>query len=173
MDTQSFKLLATYNQWQNQSLYQACESLTDAQLCEDRGAFFGSLLATLNHILVGDLFWLKRFSQHSSGCLSPEDLHPFKQPNSLNHLLYNQFAKLKEARLRLDSIIIDFCHRLTDQDLSSELHYKNSAGQDLHKNFAHLILHLFNHQTHHRGQVSVLLSQLGIDYGATDLVYKF
>lgn len=173
MGTQSFKLLAIYNQWQNQSLFQACESLSATQLLEDRGAFFGSITGTLNHILVGDLFWLKRFSQHPSGCVQPEVLAQFKQPNSLDHLLYEHFAELKDARLWLDSIIIDFCHRLTEQDLSSELHYRNSAGQDFHKNFAHLILHLFNHQTHHRGQVTVLLSQLGIDYGATDLVYKF
>jgi uncharacterized damage-inducible protein DinB len=164
------ELMADYNQWMNRSVYNAASRLTAVQLNEDRGAFFGSIIATLNHILVGDTIWLKRFACHPSNLISLQYVRELNQPSSLDAVLYTEFSSLLEARKAMDMLIIQFAHELTEDVLASSFTYTNTKGDVFTKNFGHLIQHFFNHQTHHRGQVSTLLSQAGIDIGTTDLL---
>ncbi|MCG7535238.1 DinB family protein [Pseudoalteromonas sp. OOF1S-7] len=165
-----FRLLADYNQWMNQKLYTAAAQLSDAALKQDRGAFFGSILGTLNHLVVADLIWLKRYAacEACAGALAAVVAQP--GPTSLDQCLFHDLAQLTDYRQWLDAQILGLLQDLQDSDLTSILTYRNSQGVTYHKPFASLLVHFFNHQTHHRGQVSTLLCQAGEDIGATDLV---
>ena len=162
-------LLATYNASMNMKLYAAAATLPTDVLSADQGAFFGSILGTLNHILAGDTIWLRRFMAHTSGFPSLTAMAGIAPPAGLAHIYSDDLDSLRELRIRLDGIIAALAAELSDQDLAQPLWYRNSRG-DFRKNFGSLLLHFFNHQTHHRGQVSTLLSQSGVDIGVTDLL---
>lgn len=164
------KLMAKYNQWMNQSLYQATAKLPIEKLELDKKAFFGSVIGTLNHIIVGDIVWLKRFSKHPANHRQLELVRKIEQPKSLDKILYADFGELSKQRQNLDSTIINWCNELTEADLSDRLEYKNMKGVPAIREFGSLIFHFFNHQTHHRGQVTTLLFQEGVDVGVTDLL---
>lgn len=165
-----FELMAAYNHWMNAKIYEAAGGLDPAELARDRGAFFGSILGTLNHILVGDTIWLKRFASHPALSDSLGEVADLPDPTSLNQILIEDFAALSEQRAWLDQQIIDGVEALSDDDLKVVLRYHNTKGVPAHRRFSSLLLHFFNHQTHHRGQVSTLLSQAGVDIGVTDLL---
>lgn len=165
-----FHLLAEYNQLMNQRQYEAASCLTKEELNTDNKAFFKSVLGTLNHIMVGDIIWLKRFATHPSSteCLSYiSELH---KPKSLTEILFYDFDKLKEEREKIDNIIIEWVSCLSKEDVTECVTYTNIAEVSFRKPFSSLIYHLFLHQVHHRGQATTLLSQYGIDFGATDLI---
>lgn len=162
-------LLAAYNASMNRKLYAAAAKLTHAELCAERGAFFGSLFGTLNHIIVGDMIWLNRFMAHPTQFKALEPLRAIPKPASLTEQMGTDLPSLLEQRTRLDDIISAFAAELGPADLQQALSYRNSRGP-ARKDFGALLLHFFNHQTHHRGQASTLLSQAGIDIGVTDLL---
>ena len=164
-----FELLATYNQWMNNKVYEAALRLENTELTKDRGAFFGSILGTLNHIYVGDIIWLKRFSSHPTSPSLP-DVIELPTPSHLDQILFEDIGELAKQRAWLDNQIIHWVKQLSDQDLDSLLSYHNTKGVPANKHFGSLILHFFNHQTHHRGQVTALLSQAGEEVGVTDLL---
>ncbi|MFK7828476.1 MAG: DinB family protein [Congregibacter sp.] len=164
------RLMATYNQWMNRKVYQAAGSLSDEKLAEDRKAFFASILGTLNHLMIGDIIWLRRFSAHPAQHRTLNRLRDVELPQSLDEALYTVFSELSAEREALDDLIIQWCAELSQDDLQQTLYFKNMAGQQFAKPFAHVLLHLFNHQTHHRGQLTTMLSQEGLDVGVTDLL---
>jgi len=164
------QLMAQYNQWMNQRIYEAAKQLSDDKLKEDKQAFFGSILGTLNHILVADIIWLKRFSTHPSNHGSLDLIRQLEQPANLKQILHNDFNILTQKRLELDAVIIESCQELNDDDLSLMLPYHNMKGEPFVKEFGSLLFHFFNHQTHHRGQVTTLLSQENVDVGVTGLL---
>tara|TARA_R110002126_G_scaffold285314_2_gene435579 strand:- start:9178 stop:9720 length:543 start_codon:yes stop_codon:yes gene_type:complete len=165
-----FELLATYNQWMNSKIYEAAGHLSATDLARDRGAFFGSILATLNHILVGDTIWLKRFAIHPSCLDSLRSVAALQNPTSLDQIVFDDLRSLSERRSWLDRQIIDWIAELSESDLNFVLSYHNTKGVPANKRYSSLVLHFFNHQTHHRGQVSTLLTQAGVDLGVTDLL---
>lgn len=167
-----FAMLAAYNQWMNSKVYEAAGHLSAADLAKDRGAFFGSILGTLNHILVGDTIWLKRFATHPSCVASLREVADLPKPTTLDQIVFEDFGRLSEHRSWLDQRIIDWVAELSDGDLDVVLSYRNSKGIPANKRYSSLVLHFFNHQTHHRGQVSTLLSQAGVDIGVTDLLVQ-
>lgn len=162
------EVMARYNQWMNTNLFDVTAGMPPRELSADRGAFFGSILGTLNHILVADVVWLKRFIEHGHYA-ALDDLSSWSTPGDLNDWLYNDPASLKSARGQMDMMLIGLTNELQDSDLSSAMRFHDMAGVSHRKHLGHLLLHVFNHQTHHRGQVTTLLSQLGIDPGVTDL----
>ena len=168
----NFELMADYNQWMNKSVYLAASKLGADDLSKDRGAFFGSIIGTLNHILVGDTVWLKRFADHPSRLKALDYVRSLDKPKALDAILYTKFKNLERARIKMDEVIQGFTHELTDQALASNLSYRNTKGDSFNKNFGYLVQHFFNHQTHHRGQASALLSQAGVEVGVTDLLAK-
>lgn len=168
----NFELMADYNQWINKSFYEAASKLSAEELSKDRGAFFGSIIATLNHILVGDIIWLKRFADHPAQFKTLDYVRLLNNPKGLNDVLYSELEALLEVRATMDSVIQEFTRELSQDVLLSSLSYYNTKGERSAKNLGQLILHLFNHQTHHRGQVSTLLNQAGVDVGVTDLLLK-
>lgn len=165
-----FELLATYNQWMNSKVYEAAGQLSATDLAKNRGAFFGSILGTLNHILVGDTIWLKRFATHPSCLNSLREVADLQNPTSLDQILFNDLGSLSKQRIWLDRQVINWIAQLSEGDLDVILSYHNAKGIPANKRYSSLVLHFFNHQTHHRGQVSTLLSQAGVDIGVTDLL---
>ena len=166
-----FQLMAQYNQRMNHQVYQAAAQLTAEQFNQDQGAFFGSISGVLNHILVGDLIWLSRFAQHQVSYQSLKDLSLLPKPKGLDHLLFSELDALSQARQHVDSAIICWLDKEAASDhFYQDLSYSNTKGIVSQRNFAELVSHLFNHQTHHRGQVSTLLFQSGTDIGVTDFL---
>lgn len=168
-----FLLMAKYNQRLNNQMIEACYSLDRNILTEDKGAFFISILGTLNHILVGDFIWLKRFSAHSQRYKTLIDLTARTQPKTLNEVLYERLDSFKAAREEVDSAIITWLsEEVMEGDFCQTLEYANTKDIKSERNFAELVSHLFNHQTHHRGQASNLLYQEGVDIGVTDFLIE-
>lgn len=165
-----FALLSEYNRLMNQRQMEAAALLPPEHLSRDTGAFFDSILGTLNHIMVGDIVWLKRFASHPNSYPSLQYLRERERPTTLDQILHTELDALEEERQKLDGIIIDWCKELKEPELDTALTYRNMMGKTFTKNLGDLILHLFLHQTHHRGQVTTLLCQHGVDFGDTDLL---
>lgn len=164
-----FELMARYNQWMNARLFAVAAQLDEAQWHADRGAFFGSIAATLEHILVADTLWLKRFAAALSHLASLDYVRALPPPEPVRGITFPDFAQLRGERETMDAVIVDFTSEAGDDLYVRPLHYVNGAGQSYTKPSGLVLRHVFNHQTHHRGQVTTLLSQLGIDVGVTDL----
>jgi uncharacterized damage-inducible protein DinB len=163
-------LMARYNEWMNARLYAAAGKLSAQEFLADRKAFFGSLMGTLNHIVVGDTIWLKRFAAHPAKHAALDPVRQLQAPLSLNQVLFTDFAVLSKHREFLDQVIRQWAESLTGQDLEYVSRYTNTKGVVSNKRFSSLVMHFFNHQTHHRGQASTLLFQAGQDVGVTDLL---
>ncbi|KZN62001.1 hypothetical protein N473_20885 [Pseudoalteromonas luteoviolacea CPMOR-1] len=164
-----FKLLALYNQRMNCQLINAAKTLKHNQLIDDKGAFFGSILGTLNHLIIGDMIWLLRFSKHSNRYQTLIQLSELPYPTSLNDILYDQLEPLIKVREQVDQAILEWLNNeVQEADFHTTLTYGNTKGEVSEREFSELVSHLFNHQTHHRGQISTLFSQLGVDIGTTD-----
>jgi len=166
----NFSLLARYNQWMNNNLYQLASTLNADELLQNRGAFFGSVAGILNHLLVADLIWLNRFKQLA---IQPKALQPLSDlplPTALDQLLFQDFKQLHQVRKQIDVLFLAFIAELDDQHLQQVLVYSNMKGESMQKQLSSVLQHVFNHQTHHRGQLTTLFSQMGMDVGVTDLL---
>lgn len=160
IDAKYCQLMAEYNQWMNDKLYRACASLSEAALHQDRGAFFKSIYLTLNHIAYSDLAFLSRFTGQ------PAEVPP------LGIDLFGGFKSLRKERDELDRRIIVWSMSLTPEWLAQSLTYVSKVdGVERTAPQWVLVTHLFNHQVHHRGQITTLLTQEGIDVGSTDLPF--
>lgn len=164
------KLMATYNQWMNEKVYAACRNLPEEELQRDRGAFFKSIFGTLNHLAVGDTLWLKRFTQFVPALANHPTLPLMASPTSLDGLLFEKFEQLAQYRLQLDAFIFDLAAAVTDEMLDQPFSFVTTKGVPITKDFLGTLTHFFNHQTHHRGQTTTLLTQQGVDVGVTDLL---
>ncbi|SMH53121.1 DinB family protein [Azospirillum agricola] len=154
-----FDRLALYNRWANRRLYETAAQLADAQVREDRGAFFGSVLGTLNHILVADRIWLERIEGGGP------------KPSALDEILHDRLADLRAAREAEDERIIRVVAGQPEERFEAPLAYRNIAGTAYELPFGEVLTHIFNHQTHHRGQAHGLLSQFGLKAPVIDFVY--
>lgn len=163
-------LLADYNARMNRQLYAAAARLAPDELRADRKAFFGSLLGTMNHLVAADTIWLTRFTLHPTAFRALDPLRGMPIPTGLTQSWGDDLATLAAQRMRLDAIITALAAELREDDLAQVLVYRNTRGQAFRKPFGSLLLHFFNHQTHHRGQASTLLTQAGVDIGVTDLL---
>lgn len=160
MITKYATTMAAYNRWMNGRLYGACAELPDEQRKRDLGAFFKSIHGTLNHILLADRIWMGRFA----GTPLPVKL--------LDQELYADFEELRGQREQMDQAISDWAHSLRDSDLEGQFSYTSIWSPRPHTRPMWLaVMHFFNHQTHHRGQVTTLLMQCGFDPGVTDLMF--
>lgn len=144
-----FQTLAKYNTLANQRLYDVCNQLADKDLKSSSHASFGSIFATLNHILVGDRIWLARFEGKEVAS------------TGLSDILYDNFQNLREARVKEDSHIEAFMAGTTESFLEGSITYVNNQGKTYTDSVPLLLAHFFNHQTHHRGQVHTLLKERG------------
>lgn len=165
-----FALLASYNRWMNERLYAAAATLPAAELALDRGAFFGSILGTLNHLVVADTIWLQRFAALPARHAELDPVRALPTPERLDALPFPELDALAAHRRWLDAIIERWIATLDHDDLRQVLRYTNTRGNGFARELVPLLLHFFNHQAHHRGQATTLLSQAGVDIGVTDLL---
>ena len=168
--TDQVVLMAAYNEWMNTKLYEAAERVPTEDLARDRGAFFGSIIGTLNHLVVGDTIWLKRFAEHPSNPKALDPVRALPQPTALNEIVFADLTRLAQRRKVIDAAIKAWAAALTQADLDHVLQYANTKGVKSQRRLGSLVMHFFNHQTHHRGQASTLLFQAGQDVGVTDLL---
>jgi uncharacterized damage-inducible protein DinB len=155
-----FSMFAAYNAWANAQLYNAIAILPDEDIRLDRGAFFKSILGTLNHILVADRIWMKRFTGDGDA------------PSKLDTILYDDFSFLRVAREAEDSRIIQWIDDLLPASFAGRFTYTTVTDmRTVSQRIAPALAHFFNHQTHHRGQTHALLTGLGENAPALDLIY--
>lgn len=162
-------LMARYNQWMNARLLELMAAHTDADFHANTGAFFGSVWGTLNHLIVADLIWMGRLSGHATGtALSAAKALP--QPTGLNDALYSELSAFAPVRREMDDLWLSYIEGLSDADLETPITYRRVNGDAHTKPLGLVLSHVFNHQTHHRGQITTLLSQMGLDIGVTDVL---
>ena len=154
-----YSMMAGYNAWANARVYEAAASLPDAQYRADRGAFFKSVHGTLNHLLATDRIWLRRFSGEGDA------------PNSLDAILFDALDAIRSARVAEDRRIVAYVESLTEGDLDGAVSYRTITNPvTITQPLGPALAHLFNHQTHHRGQVHGLLTGLGLAAPSLDLI---
>lgn len=163
-------LMAAYNRWMNRKLYDAARMLPAEAQHASRGAFFRSVFGTLNHICVADIIWLGRFARALPEMRALTPAAGLVPPTSLSQPLAEDLDRLWPRREWLDGIIETWVSELADGDLLRPVHYSNMRGEPGCKQLFLLMVHFFNHQTHHRGQATTLLSQAGLDVGVTDVL---
>ncbi|MEY4590385.1 MAG: hypothetical protein RL497_2461, partial [Pseudomonadota bacterium] len=152
-------LMAEYNRVMNTKFYAVAASLPQEALHENKGAFFGSIFGTLNHIAVGDIFWLKRIAQTLPACPTLNPMQDIPWPESLSASVAPNLEALTARRIQLDGVFDDLSAALTEEDLVQGVRYKNIKGDLFNKKLFSVLMHVFNHQTHHRGQITTLFAQ--------------
>ena len=157
-DPMQFRLMAAYNRWMNGKIYDVASRLSDAERNRDLGAFFRSVHGTLNHLLWGDLMWMSRFDG------GPRPATKIDEP------IHADFVLLRREHEATDARIVAWTEALTAEWLGEMLEW-TSGIDGRTRRLPHWVVatQLFNHQTHHRGQVTTLLKQLGADPGETDI----
>jgi uncharacterized damage-inducible protein DinB len=152
--------MAAYNSWMNGKVYDAAQKLPADEVARDRGAFFKSILGTLNHLLYADLVWLGRFKDGRPRLADPSVM-----------ILHSDLASLRQAREALDREIEDWASTIDETWLAKPFTFTTLKGDAQYTlPTSALVLQMFNHQTHHRGQITTLLTQAGEDVGATDIM---
>lgn len=147
--TDRYRIFAGYNAWANARIYDAASALSDDDYRADRGAFFRSVHGTLNHLLVADRIWMRRFTGEGPS------------PTRLDEILFETFSELRAARQAEDRRIMDYVEGLTDSGLAGLFRYRTITNPvDIEQPLAPALDHFFNHQTHHRGQVHALLTAM-------------
>ena len=158
-DLSHWRMMAGYNEWANTRLYAAAAALSDAQYREDRGAFFKSVHGTLNHLLALDRIFMKRITAQGEA------------PDRLDAILFEDFAPLAAGRVVEDARIVRFIDGLDADDLVGAFTFTPLTGSGVYEQaFAPALMHLFNHQTHHRGQVHTLLTGMVGEAPVLDLL---
>jgi uncharacterized damage-inducible protein DinB len=155
------RMMARYTQWQNQSVTSAANALPDGDRQAQRGAFFGSIEATLNHLLWGDRIWLNRFA----GTPKPRCGSIAESVNEVP-----DWSRFFLERAATDQAILEWANGLKNSDLNGDLTwFSGAAGREISKPYSFLITHFFNHGTHHRGQINAMLTAAGARTDDTDL----
>lgn len=156
---QYFRMFAAYNRWANERLYASACELTDEEYRRDMGAFFRSVHGTLNHLLVTDRIWLYRFTGEGEA------------PKALDAILFAKLDELKAARRTEDTRLIDWINALDADAIGGRFTYTTiSDMRTISQRLAPALAHLFNHQTHHRGQAHAILTALGKAAPSFDLI---
>jgi len=145
-----FLTMANYNAWANGRLYRMAGTLPDEQYRKEVGAYFKSLHGNLNHLLASDRIWMHRLT--GSG----------DYPNRLNAILFEDLSALRHARVAEDRRIIDFVDSLDEPAFEEVSDYRTLNGTPQRQVRREILAHLFNHQTHHRGQAHAILTVLGV-----------
>lgn len=158
IDSKYCQLMAKYNHWQNANIIDIVANLDDEIWLQPKGLFFDSICGTLNHLIYGDTVWLETFTGKNRTYTNPRQI------------IYPARADWIKARTNLDQQISDWVNQVSDEWLDSEYSFFSNAYQKyITKPNWLFVTHFFNHQTHHRSQVTTVLQQSGIKYGVTDL----
>lgn len=155
-----FRMMADYNRWANAKVYDMAEDLSEEEFNRDMGAFFRSVCGTLNHILVADLIWMRRLTGEG------------EPPSRLDAILHPDLAGLRKAREAMDTRIAETIAGMDEADFAGTRTYTTIVSPDeVTTPVKDILTHIFNHQTHHRGQVHTIYTALGRPSLALDLIY--
>lgn len=155
-----FEMMATYNRWANRILFNAAAELSAEEYTRDVGVFFKSMMGTLNHLLVTDRIWMKRFTGEGDA------------PTELDTVLHKALPALRIAREAEDARMLEWISGLSERALEGRFTYMTVVDpRTVSQRLAPALTHLFNHQTHHRGQAHAILSMLGKKPPSLDLIY--
>lgn len=162
IDQDYVRVMAQYNSWQNKQLMPVLKAMDQKDLAQDRGAFFGSILATANHLLWGDMMWMSRFDASITApavnAAQSTQMHP-------------NIDAWGAERVRMDGLIQSWADGVTAENLIGDLTYfSGTAGREITAPLASSIVHFFNHQTHHRGQIHAMLTAAGQKAPVSDLI---
>ena len=146
----NFQLLANFNTWANKKIISSCKKLDDTEYKKDRKAFFSSIHGTLNHLLVVDRAYISRIEGKDHGLIS------------LDQILYENLFHLEEASIKEDKRLVDLVNNLSEESIHKEITYQGFETGTQTYTINLILITLFNHQTHHRGQIHNLLSQAGV-----------
>jgi len=170
MDLSSnFRMLALYNQRMNNQLMDVCSGLTVEQLHEETHSFFSSVMSYWNHILFGDLIMLRRLIDNQVVNVDKSMFSNLPVAKSVNDTFVSNLEELIPLRRVVDDIYVQITKSFDENTCHKIVRYTTTEGHILEKNAGEFCQHIFNHQTHHRGQLTCVLSQLGFDFGCTDL----
>lgn len=161
--------MALYNQRINEQLMAKCLNLPIEVLAQDTHSFFPNIISYWNHILFGDLILLGRLALNDVGGLTVKDMSSFPSAKSPQDIYHSDLSELAVLRTQVDELIIRYCQNLSETDCEQFISYVTTEGESITKLVADVTQHMFNHQTHHRGQLTCVLSQFGVDYGCMDL----
>jgi len=161
MDIKTCKLLAKYNQVANQKMDEKIRTLKSTQWDQEFAGYFKTIKQLCSHIYISDYAWMKRFGQF-------RDFQFIKNPFFDGTLTYgsqpfNEIAGYLLKREELDKKMVLFIDELAESELGKTISFNNMKGELISKNVGGSILHLFNHQTHHRGMISLYLDMMGIE----------
>jgi uncharacterized damage-inducible protein DinB len=166
-----YRAFARYNRWMNERLFALCATFSDDERKRDRGAFFRSIHGTLNHLLLTDRAWLWRFTRDAALTESRDaEGRPIALTGRLDQEVYADFDLLRRERARTDAGIEAWVATLDGERLTAPIAYSTTRGERCEHPLWWAVTHFFNHQTHHRGQLTTLLCQLGHDPGVTDMI---
>ena len=168
---EQFLLLAKYNRWMNHSIYKTCLAMGQGNVDKNQNSFFPSISKTLNHLLLGDLVWLYR-------CSGDKGVMKFVDGNgddfkirSLDQVIFSRLEALWEKRKDVDNDIVEYVESLSPDQVNESIEYRSTDGSSHSKDLGTVLTHWFNHQTHHRGQITALIHQQGYEFGITDLIF--
>lgn len=160
MNKDSFRILAQYNIWATQRLCESLKVVSDDDFNKDVGLYFKSIVGTLNHLLLGEHYlWYSRFKQGVSPAIA------------LNTMIQTGKTLLLDELQEKSKNWIEFLEQLDEKTLNADLTYKRVSGQELTLPYAATLMHVFNHGTHHRGQITAAMTGLGYACPELDLVY--
>jgi len=145
-----FSMMAAYNRWANARLYDMAAALPDELYRKPIDVYFKSLHGTLNHILTADRIWMYRLEGKGD------------HPSRLNAIIHDDIASLRTARVAEDQRIVSFVDNLDDADFEQQREFQTLNGTPQRKYVRDILAHMFNHQTHHRGQAHAALTVLGV-----------
>ena len=145
-----FGMMARYNAWANSRLYAEARSLSVETYPKNVCAFFGSLHGTLNHLLVTDRIWMRRFTGEG------------EHPAQLNAIMFDDLPSLQVAREAEDGRIFQYVEGLSEEEIGQDFSYSTTKALPQRFPLRDLLAHWFNHQTHHRGQAHCILTVLGV-----------
>lgn len=157
------RLMARYNAWQNHACERSLEGVPLAELWRDHGAHFGSILGTLNHVLWADMLWMSRlddsFAPPEGGLEESREMFP-------------TLGTWSAERFRLDARIRAWAEEVKALELAGRIRFHSATlGREVSRATAHCVVHMFNHQTHHRGQVHAMMTRAGLSAPVSDLIF--
>ena len=159
MQKEVVTLLVNYNKWVNENMNGIIKTLGQAEWEKPLGGFFPSVRRLCSHLYISDFNWLRRFKNFRSFTVLNDPF--FDKGYSGKEILFEDMGEYLAKRPDLDSRMIAFAGELTDADFAGILKYTDPAGNYFERNFGGCVLHSLNHETHHRGMISVYLELLG------------
>ncbi len=165
-----FKLFAEYNFQTNQTMIQILEKISSDQLTQDMGSYYHSILGLLNHLVLADISWINREVVFFPELEKIAASLPKIQPKTRLDIFWNDLGEIKSVRNKLDTLIKEMVGLVPEQKYTQRFTFKSRTGKEINRLGFHLFLHFFNHQTHHRGQIALLLDQLKVENDYSNII---